>query len=378
MDFLAYERQTLESFLPGLDDQLAGVPLADLESRESPAVSLVRQAGGPGLLVPTEHCGLGAGPVEAIRAQRAIASRSPSLAVATTMHHFSAASLIELWNVEKGLEWLLLQGIAEQNRLLASGFAEGVRGQHILTPAMRGRRTGDDILISGSKKPCSLAHSMDLLTASVVIESQDPAVDDEFGVAIIASDAPGVEVTPFWGTSVLAGAESEAVTLTDVAVDPDLVIIVGNGESGRLDAIQTAGFLWFELLITASYLGMASALLERVLVEGRGVALSRVAAAVELESAMASLEGIAYQMAAGDKSSRLLTRALVCRYATQDAISRAVSSCVEQLGGMAFVGGEDVTYFAAASRALAFHPPGRLRTADALAETFVGAELEIA
>ncbi|MDP8942509.1 MAG: acyl-CoA dehydrogenase [Actinomycetota bacterium] len=378
MEFLAEERRTLESFLPGLDDQLAAAPLERLESRESPAVGMFRDAGGAGLLVPSEHRGLGAGPVEAIRTQRAIGSRSPSLAVATTMHHFSVASLVELWTVEKGLEWMLLQAVAEQHRLLASGFAEGVRGQGVLVPTMRGRRVDGNVLISGSKKPCSLARSMDLLTASVVIESEDPGIEDEFGVAIIPADAPGIEVSPFWGTSVLAGAESEEVALTDVPVDSQLVVTIERTDGGRLDAIQTAGFLWFELLITASYLGMASALLERALRERRGEASPRAAAACDLESAVASLEGVGHQMNDGDRSADLLTKALLCRYGAQDAINRAVASSVEQLGGMAFVRTEDVNYFAAASRALAFHPPGRLRTAEALTEALVGAELEIA
>jgi hypothetical protein len=125
---------------------------------------------------------------------------------------------------------------------------------------------------------------------------------------------------------VLAGAQSEAVTLSDVTVEEDLVITMGAADAPVLDAIQIAGFLWFELLISASYLGMASALAERVLAEERGAPADRVAVAGALEAAMSSLEGVAVPMADMDAArGDLLTRALLCRYATQDAINRAVA-----------------------------------------------------
>lgn len=139
-----------------------------------------------------------------------------------------------------------------------------------------GPRAAEKFLVSGSKKPCSLSRSMDVLTASLAVISEAPDAEPEFAVALVPAGSPGLEVSDFWGSSVLAGAQSEAVTLSDVPVDPNLVV-AADSDNG----VQTASFLWFELLITASYIGMASSL-------------------------------------------------------------------VEQLGGMAFIGGEEVSYFAAA------------------------------
>lgn len=50
-------RETCESFLPGLLDRLADVPLAELEAPGSPAISHFRQCGGPALVIPKEHGG---------------------------------------------------------------------------------------------------------------------------------------------------------------------------------------------------------------------------------------------------------------------------------------------------------------------------------
>jgi alkylation response protein AidB-like acyl-CoA dehydrogenase len=378
MRFMVQERRTLESFLPGLDAELAETPLEELEAPDNDAIERFRRAGGPGLLVPKDHRGLGASPVEAVRAQRAVGSRAPSLAVATCMHHFSAATLVELWEREKGIEWMLLQAIAERGLLLASGFAEGVRGQGVLKPTMEASRRNGKVVISGVKRPCSLSRAMDIITTSLVIRG-DNGHEDEFAVALVSADLPGIEVTPFWGAGVLSGAQSDAVTLSDVAVEEDLVITMGSADAPVLDEIQVAGFLWFELLISASYLGMASALAERVLQEERGEPGDRVGVAGALEAAMAGLEGVALQM--NDESvSRedLLTRALVCRYATQDAINRSVASAVELLGGTAFIKSSDVGYIAAVSRALGFHPPSRSRAAASVSDALRGEQLQLA
>jgi alkylation response protein AidB-like acyl-CoA dehydrogenase len=372
------ERETLEVLLPGLDGRLASLSLAEREADDGDAIGLFREAGGPGLLVPREHRGLGASVLECVRVQRAIGSRAPSLAVATTMHHFSTATLLELWKREKRLEWMLLQAIAEQRLLLASGFAEGIPGRGVLRPTMLGRREDGKVVVSGVKKPCSLARSMDILTASVVIEDNQAAGEGELAVALVSARLPGVQVSPFWGTSVLAGAQSEAVTLEDVAVEEDLVVSLGSAAIPELDNLQTVGFLWFELLICASYTGVASALVERLLMSPGGDPAARVAAAGELEAAMSALEGITGAM--GEQiavEEHLLVRALLCRYAAQDAINRAVAIAVEQLGGMAFVGSDEVAYLASASRALAFHPPSRARAASAVASALTGEPLRI-
>lgn len=379
MEFLTEERRTLEALLPGLDERLAALPLALLESPDSPAIELFREAGGPGLLVPGEHRGGGVTARDAVRVQRAIGARSPSLAVATTMHHFSVATLVAFCRQTQGLEWMLLQAIAERRLLLASGFAEGTHGQGVFRPTMRGRRDGGSVILNGSKRPCSLARSMDILTASVAIGDGRPDGEQELAIALVSARLPGIEVSPFWGTPLLAGAQSDAVTLRDVAVEEELVVGIGTVAAPAFDAVQTAGFLWFELLITSAYLGAASALVERLLRERRGDASARIAAAGELESAMAALEGIARQVGDEDvDQGDLLTRALLCRYATQDAIGRATTLALERLGGMAFIGSWDAGYLTAASKALAFHPPTRATAANAVDAALGGAPLELA
>jgi alkylation response protein AidB-like acyl-CoA dehydrogenase len=354
MNFLKQERATLEKLLPGLDAALAGIPLPDMERPGNPAIPTFRRLGGPGLLVPTRFGGRGATPLEAVRAQRAIACRSPSLAVATTMHHFTLATLMEIDPEDPGLEGELLESVARRNLYVASGFAEGRTGASIQTSALSVTRAPGGLVVNGSKKPCSLSRSMDLFTLSTPAPG---GTDAGLAAAIIPADTPGIERRPFWQSPVLAGAESDEVVLRDVLVPEDELFPLGG--PGRVNAVQDRGSLWFELLITASYLGIASALVERVLSSGKGGADERVSLATEAESAMAALEGVARAMPVGEGGNDELARMLLVRYAVQSAISRATSLAVELLGGMAFIRSPEVSYLLAAARALSLHPPAR-------------------
>ena len=374
MTLLSAERDCLEAFLPGLDKYLSDVPLLELEKPGNGALSVFRELGGPALLVPAEFEGRGASLVDAIRIQRAIGSRSPSLAVATTMHHFSVASLVELTAAGNGFEWAMLTAIAENSWLLSSGFAEGKPGQHILAPTMRGVVVDGGITVSGVKKPCSLTWSMDLMSASVGVA--DPAGGpDRMAVVLIPAESEGIHRSPFWQSWALAGAESDQVTLDDVFV-PDALIFYPEVGS-RMDPIQARGFVWFELLISAAYLGAASGLAERVIVPGKGSDEERALLAIELESTAAALEQVAMIASSTDDNETLLARALYVRYGTERAIERVVMSAAATAGGMAFIESSEVAYLLAATRALAFHPPSRAAASGPLARYLSGALLTL-
>ena len=78
---------------------------------------------------------------------------------------------------------------------------------------MRAVDTPGGLLVSGVKKPCSLAHSMTMLTASVAVPGPDGR--DQLAVVLIPADTPGVRTEPFWVSPALAGAESDAVIVEE-------------------------------------------------------------------------------------------------------------------------------------------------------------------
>jgi alkylation response protein AidB-like acyl-CoA dehydrogenase len=371
LSFLKQERAVLNALLPGLDEKLAKLSLNETERPGNPSLAMHRECGGVRLMIPVAQGGLGATALQAVRIHRAIGSRSPSLAIAATMHHFSVISLVEAAALGTGAESLLLEAIAGQNLYLASGFAEGKTGQNILTSTMQVKRTPAGLVVNGSKKPCSLSSSMALLTVSLCVPPGAEGEKSGFAVAIIPADAEGVERRPFWTNAVLAGAESDEVVLRDVVVPEAFVAYLA--DEAHAQAVQTRSFIWFELLISASYLGVASALVERVLLAGRGTPTERTRLAIDVEGAMGALENAARAITDGQNDDEeALARVIMARYAVQGAIDRVTLFAAELLGGIAFLSSNDIVCLLASSRALAFHPPSRASLVNNLDGYLVG------
>lgn len=374
MNFLAPQRELLERFFPGLDAALAAIPLQELESRKNPSIALMRDAKGPALIIPKKYGGLGASAVEGMRILRAIGSRAPSLGIVSTMHNFSVSTLVEwaIFGEEYGSA--LLAGLAENSMYVASGFAEGRTGSRPLDMTMKARRApGGGWLVSGRKKPCTLTYSMDFLSCGLVAETET----GEFrrAVGLVPADSEGIERKPFWNTNILAGAESDEVILHDVHVPDDFVFIVDGADV--LDPVEVTGFIWFQAALGATYLGIASGLVERLLKSKKGTPEERGMIVAQIENQAAAVDGIAYALDAREDRKQLLSRALSTRFGAQMAIENIAMRCTELLGGMAFIGSTDVTYLMSACRAMAFHPPGRLPTVAALDEFARGGVLDV-
>lgn len=370
-------RDVCERYHPGLCAALAEIPLAEREAPGGPVLGLFRKFGGPGLLVPPEYGGAGVDALSAARVVRAMSSYSPSLGAATTMHHYTIATLFALAKTAGRLtpaQLDLLAHIASANLIVASGWAEGKPGANIVIPAVTARVTEGGYLVNGGKKPCSLARSMDVLTASAAVSVNGTPT---LALLLIPADSHGISVHKFWLSNVLAGAESDEVRLTDVFVPAELVIHAEPDAPGQLDDLQTTGFAWFEMLATSVYLGAASALVERALAGGRGSVTDRAQAGIQLESAVALVEGVAVGLVGGLAGDAAVSAVLVARYAAQSALRAATDMAAELLGGIAFIRSPDIGYLIAAVRPLAYHPPSRTAMAQALVDYFTGQPLRL-
>lgn len=367
MRFMQADKDICDTLLPGLRERLAEIPLQRLESPDSPAIELFRRHGGTNLLVPAAYGGLDASALDATRVARVLGSLAPSMTIATMMHHFSIGTLYglaEAVGAGNGLDELMLKRVPSEHLLVASGFAEGRTGQGILAPRIMAEPFEGGYVINGSKKPCSLAQSMDMLTASVGVRDDEGNVG--MGLLMLPADTPGVSVQPFWSTFALAGSESHEVRLTDVFVTDEHIIKPTAELTEMMTELTTVGLIWFEMMACSAYVGVASALVAKVIDGARGSVSDRAALGVTIETAVALTEGLARRIDVGDVGNDALAGALVTRYAVQDAVARSVDQAVELLGGMAYVSSSDVAYLAAASHALAFHPPSRTSMSESL------------
>ncbi|GGF95170.1 oxidoreductase [Rhodococcoides trifolii] len=356
--FMARERDLVRKHFPDLLDYLDSTPLMDMEGPDSKVIDQFRSAGGTKLTIPAEAGGLGASALDVVRIQRVFGSRSPSLGAGTTMHHLSLATLHEFSQSGSDDDRALVKSLVDQNAIVASGFSEGVTGGSVFVPTMKAVRTGDVYVINGSKKPCSLSRSMDLLTASVEVDTGERAI------ALIPAALPGISVREFWTSPILAGAESEEVVLENVEVPADLVLL--NGEDDPDGETEMTGYLWFGMLVAASYLGAASNLLERVLAAGKNDYEGYVRAAADVEAGMGAIEAIARAVDDGERGEDISVRLLLARISIREALVRATASAVETLGGINFIRNPEIGYLASAIHAFAFHPPSRRTISETL------------
>lgn len=372
MAFLEDARDALDRFCPKLGEALAGVPFDELEGPNSPAIRLFREAQGPGLLVPQSFGGAGANALEASHVHRALGAIAPSLSIAATMHNFSVATFVE-YNLygDEGRE--LLQSVGRDRALVASGFAEGRTGASVLDSRMRAHPVEGGYRLEGSKKPCSLSRSMDVLTAGVAVV--EPSGSTRRAIAMVPGTSPGISRRPFWTAPVLGGAESDEVILEDVFIPSDLLILPEKDD--EIGSVEIGGLCWFQLLISASYLGIASALAERALAAGKADPSERAMLGIELEGAMAALCGAASWIDTHRFDADSLPAMLFVRFSVQRAIERAAAQAAELVGGMAFVRSTEVGYLFAASRALAYHPPSRGSASAALLASLGGEPPEL-
>lgn len=371
MRFLEMDRRTCDTLLPGLLAELSAVPRPELESPGGPAIGLFRAHGGSNLLVPAAFGGLDATALDAARVVRALGAAAPSLAVATAMHHFSIGTLYgvaEVFRDSSDLDEILLKRVAEERLLVASGFAEGRSGQGILSPTLVARPVEGGYLLTGSKKPCSLSRSMDLLTASVALPQPDGSAT--FGLLLLPANTPGISVHPFWQSFALAGAESDEVRLTDVFVTDAQILQLPPELAELFVEQQQVGLIWFQMIVCAAYTGMASALVDQVLTRARGSAADRAALAVRVESAATLTEAIARRVMAGDVGNDCLVATLASRFTVQDLLRDTAGHAVELLGGMSYISSSEVAYLAAATQAIAFHPPSRTSMVDGLVDHY--------
>jgi alkylation response protein AidB-like acyl-CoA dehydrogenase len=188
-------------------------------------------------------------------------------------------------------------------------------------------------------------------------------------------NSKGIVRRPFWKNPILLGTQSDEVQFDSVYVPHDYVMEVA--ERGQLSEAVVSAMTNFTLMASSSYLGVASGLLERVLARKSREFGEQMRLVADLETMAAALERVALLCMDGGDGTDVFAKSLLVRYSTQASIARVTDAALEMLGGMSFVGGPEASYFMAASRALAFHPPSEISMRQHLMEYTAGKPLTL-
>lgn len=352
-----------------LDVVAAGAVEADREGRLSAAsLEALRSSGYLGAPVPTTYEGGGASLEECCALQRRLGGADPALAIALNMHLFSVGVLVEHWRRHGDTSWMLLEAIAGQQRIVASGFAEPGLGGSLLRSGCTAVRTDGGWLLNGVKSPCSLAASADLICMQVQALDDDP---ESLLVVLLPREVDGLSVKRTWDTVGMRASESDTVVLEKCFVPDDLVFHRCT-PGFDLDEVFTAGLAWFCLTATATYLGLLEAALDEA---GRILARSKLQPGGHLRRDLptfqavfgdgvatlltvdAACSGLARQLDSGADPRQLIEACLALKYRAAGLVLSAVDVGAEAAGVQTY--GRTGTYARLwrDAQAVRHHPP---------------------
>ncbi|MEU5882413.1 acyl-CoA dehydrogenase family protein [Spirillospora sp. NPDC047279] len=308
------------------------------------------------LPIPAEFGGGGGDLPRAASAQRNLGLADPSVAVALNMHMLSIGLMAEHWRRERDGSWMLLEAIAGGHDLVGSAFAEPGGSPNILRSTTRAVRTGSGFRLTGVKFPCSLASAAKLFCLSAQVVDEDRTI-----VALCPAEAPGLKVTGGWPSLGMCASDTARLELTDVEIDRRLVF--HEAPAGTVDDVVIGGLVWFVVLISATYHGVLSALVEltaaappRLPRPTREAALT--AAAAELVAFGSACQGLGDTwtrgLVAGDAA---LVSAAALRLRLSTTTDRVLSDLRPLLGAAAYTDGTPAAGRVLDAMAAHHHPP---------------------
>lgn len=356
--------------LPELTDQLETLGLMGAESPASNVVALWKEHDGPRLTAPKDLGGLGATCVETLELQRGVGYLSPSLAAASTMHYLSVAGLADFAQTTDEETVALIKSLIENRTVFASGFSEGTTSGSVFRPTMEATPAAGGYTVTGSKKPCSLADSMDCIMASAVLDDTK-----QRAIMLIWNGSPGLAVTPLWSSSPLSAAQTHEVTFQDVLVPTELMMVSDvEDPDGRN---EKSGYVLFGLIITAGYVGAATRLVLKLVDRPGFGEADFVELFSPIEGVWRALRMIAERYDGGDRSDDLFADLLWIRQGLRDQLQTTVARLVSRVGGVAFATDPEIAYLASCISAYSFHPPTVRESGTFLLDHELGGEISL-
>lgn len=329
---LIVEKQLLRKSLPRLADLLADCDLLQTEAIGAETLTgWFRDYGSPGFLVPRELGGKSKRLADLAPVCSAVAAACPSLAVIMLMHHHTVGAFC-FDDIPVPRARSLLESVAGQPWLVGSAFAESRKGVDLLDSSVICTRSGDGFLLNGSKKPCTMSHHADVFLVGV---TTGDGPDRNRGLAFVERSDSRIETERFWTQSALASTDSECVRFVDTWIPADNVLLPETGSERlvrqRFAVSQSEITIStiFQLLMSSSYLGVATRLCSQSLAAARDDTDALMYLTCEIEAARLAQYRLADMLDGGNFSSGLLGQAMALSYnairridAVMDAASR--------------------------------------------------------
>jgi alkylation response protein AidB-like acyl-CoA dehydrogenase len=335
--------------------------------------------------VPKKFGGLGATLSECCATQRRLGAADPGLAIAGTMHLGSVGVWAEHYSRQPDMTWVFMEAVATKGLIVASAVAEPSLGGSVTRSTLRAKRVDNGWEVSGRKTPLSFASYADLI--SLQMQSEATAdVPSEVLVALVPRDMPGISTKLTWDTMGMRGSGSDTLMLNECVILDPLIVYRGPPGAAESDDI-VSGIIWFCLVLTATYFGVAESALRatRGLLNGMRIehlAANRaqlptfqnaigeqVASLLTLELACA---GLAARFEARTSPQQLLAPALALKQHAIRVIPEILSRLSEACGGAAYGRSSPLERLWRDAQAIRFHPPTPAHVAQYLGRRALG------
>lgn len=324
--------------------------------------------------IPGDLGGEGGDMLDVAAAQRQLAVIDPGLAIGLCMHAHSVGLVVEHHRRLSDNSWMLLEAIAMRHSLVGSAFAEPGGSANLMRARTTARRSGKGYLLNGVKFPCSLATTAELFCLNAATD------DGETIVALCPAGADGLTTDGnAWPAIGMRSSDTGKVVLEDVHLDDRL--IYHRAPSGSTDPIVIMGFVWFAVLMAATYHGALTRMIDIA-------ATGATAAGARGDDPRSGLLGQATRelLALGGNAQWLgrvwtqkgidqesaLAAAMALRAQTSVTRDRVVSALTPVIGSRLYTTGQLVSALNLDSLAVHHHPPALLVCDDGVGSAVLG------
>ena len=324
--------------------------------------------------IPADLGGAGGDMLDVAAAQRQLALVDPGMAIGLCMHAHSVGLVVEHHRRLSDTSWMLLEAIATRHSLVGSAFAEPGGSANLMRARTTARRSGRGYLLNGVKFPCSLSTTAELFCLNAATDAGETIV------ALCPAGADGLTTDGnAWPAIGMRSSDTGKVILQDVHLDDRL--IYHRAPSGSTDPIVVMGFVWFSVLMAATYHGALTTMIDLA-------AQGATAAGAHGDDPRSGLLGTATRelLALGGNAQWLarvwtqngfdqqaaLGAAMALRAQTSATRDRVVSAITPVIGSRLYTSGQLVSALNLDSLAVHHHPPALLVCDDGVGSAVLG------
>lgn len=337
-------------------------------------IKLVATTDFPVLGIPADLGGCGGDMLEMAAAQRQIALLDPGMAIGLCMHAHSVGLVVEHHRRLSDNSWMLLEAIAGQHALVGSAFAEPGGSANLMRSRTTARKSGRGYVLNGVKFPCSLSTTAELFCVNAATDQGETIV------ALCPAGAQGLVTDGnAWPAIGMQSSDTGKITLSDVHLDDRL--IYHRAPSGSTDPIVVMGFVWFSVLMAATYHGALTHLIDLAAVGARSAGARsddpRTGLLGTATRELLALGGNAQWLGrvwttTGLDQQSALGAAMALRAQTSVTRDRVVAALTPVIGSRLYTSGQLASSLNLDSLAVHHHPPALLVCDDGVGSAVIG------